>query len=888
MRFIFTVACIITFLLSLSLSCKKENLTIFDLRCENLENPIGIDNVSPRFSWKVRSAQNKTEQKFYQLLVASDATLLKKDKADLWDSGKTESPSSVLVPYNGEKLTSGQCAFWKIRIWDEAGRVSPWSPVSTFSIGLLNREDWHASYIGFPTEAGYSECPQLKKTFQLDNPGKQMFLHVNSLGYNEIYINGQKVGEGVLTPAVSQFNKRSLSVTYDVSSLVKKGENNLTLWLGSGWYTDGLPGVCNNGPLVKAQLEELSNNERKIILFTDTTWLGRKSGYTRSGDWRAHHFGGEILDGTVAQIDDPGNYENEKTWEPVNVISVPDYEVSPQMVEQNRLTETIKPINIQSLNKDTFLIDMGRNLTGWTEIHFPKLQKSQEIVLEYCDHLDKDGKFVNQKQIDRYIASGQEPEIFKNKFNYHAYRYIRISNLGEAPSPESITAYLLHTGYELAAGFQCSDPELNKIHDMIFYTLRCLSIGGDLVDCPHIERLGYGGDGNASTETAQTMFNLNPLYRNWLQAWSDCVRDDGGMPHTAPNPYPAGGGPYWCGFIITASWKTFLHYGDSLLLKKHYPTMQKWLEYVDTYTVDGLLKRWPDNDYRGWYLGDWATPDGVDQKAEASIDLVNNCFMVVCYDNMQKIARLLGNEDNAELYRNKKDQLRLKIHQTFYDPAKNSYATGSQIDLTYPLLAEVVPPELVNSVTQSLINEIENIRGGHFACGLVGIPVFTEWAVKTHAVDMMYSMLKKKDYPGYLYMIENGATTTWEHWNGARSHIHNCYNGIGSWFYQAVGGIQYAEDSQAYSKIFIDPQIPKGVSWAKTFKETPSGKIVVNWEINDGKMVIYTEIPVGIDAEIIIPSEVKKYKLEAGEYELTEEKHSVSIKSGIYKLEYSI
>lgn len=868
----------------------KENLEIYNLRCENLSNPYGVNSATPRFSWKIRSNKNGTEQHSFQLMVASDPDRLNNDKADLWDSGKIQSSSNILVTYQGKKLGSGSAGYWKIRIWDQSGKVSRWSPVAKFSIGLLNKEDWHAAYIGFPTNAGYSECPQLKKSFNLDKTGQQMFLYVNSLGYHEVYLNGQKVGNGVLSPAVSQFNKRSWTITYDVSSLVKKGQNNLVLWLGSGWYTKGLPGVVNNGPLVKGQLEKLSGNKRETILTTDASWLGRTSGYTRTrnSDWRSHHFGGEIVDGSLSKTDLSVENIKGRSWAPVSVIGVPDYEVSQQMVELNRITETIKPSKIIPLSKDTFLVDMGKCLTGWTEIHFRDLQKSQEIVLEYSDHLDNKGNFADQTQTDRYIASGEGAEVFKNKFNYHGFRYIRISNLKEAPSAESIKAYLVHTGYDLASGFQCSDPELNKIHDMIFYTLRCLSIGGDLVDCPTVERLGYGGDGNASTVTAQTMFNLNPLYANWLQAWADCIQDDGGMPHTAPCPYKAGGGPYWCGFIITASWNTYINYGDSLTLKKYYPAMQKWLGYVDKFTSDGLLKRWPDNDYRNWYLGDWATPIGIDQKAETSVDLVNNCFLAVCYDRMQKIASTLGKADDALIYSRKKDQLQRQIHRTFFDSSKNSYATGTQIDLAYPMLAGVVPSELTSAVTKSLFTEIEQNRDGHFATGLVGIPVFTEWAVKNQATELMYSMLKKKGYPGYMYMIDNGATTTWEHWNGERSRIHNCYNGIGSWFYQAIGGIRPDESIPGYKKVLIQPQVPSDVKWAKTYKETPYGKLVVNWEMKEKTMALELEIPVGINAGIVIPSGIKKYSLEGKEIDLSGESVSVvNVKSGKYTVTYT-
>jgi len=867
-------------------SCNSGNqLRLYDFKCENLHNPAAIDKTIPRFSWKIESDQNSTEQTAFQLLVASDVSLLKEGEADFWDSGKVESSSSILVPYSGKKLSSGIAAFWKVRVWDNHGNVSQWSEPATFGIGLLNSDDWQAKYIAFNTDAGFRECPQLFTSFNVEQPGKKYLLQVNSLGYHEVYLNGQKVGNGVLTPAVSQFNKRSLINTYDVSDLIQKGRNDLLLWLGSGWYTTGLPGVVNDGPVVRAQLEKVTGNQRNVIVATDSNWKGRISSYTRYGNWKPQRFGGEIVNGTLAkgdlQVDAPN-----RDWNPVSVIDVPAHAVSPQMAELNAIKDTLTPKAIIEVGQDTFLVDMGKNLTGWLEFHFPALQKGQEITMGYCDHLTKDGKFNDRNQNDRYVASGIAPEFFINKFNYHGFRYIRVTGLNEMPSSDSIRTYLVRTNYEVASGFECSDPDLNSIHNMLNYTLQCLSLGGDLVDCPQLERLGYGGDGNASTLTAQTMYNLAPLYANWLQAWADVEREDGGMPHTAPNPYKAGGGPYWCGFIITASWKTFVNYGDTLVLKKYYPVMQKWLGYVHEYTVDGLLKRWPDTDYRNWYLGDWASPEGIDQTAQTSVDLVNNSFIAVCFNDMQKIARVLGKTEDEKMYASKKEQLQKKIHETFFNKVSNTYGTGTQIDLAFPMIAGVVPENKWDDVQNSLYDETQTTRSGHFACGLVGLPVLTEWVTENNAPDLMYSMMKKRDYPGYLYMIDNGATTTWEHWDGARSRIHNCYNGTGSWFYQAVSGIHPLEDFPAYQKVRIEPQIPEGVTWAKTYKETPYGKLSVNWKWNNGKMEMELKIPVGEEAEVAFPENVKVYELNGKKQLVQNGNTGVTVKSGSYKISY--
>jgi alpha-L-rhamnosidase len=228
---------------------------------------------------------------------------------------------------------------------------------------------------------------------------------------------------------------------------------------------------------------------------------------------------------------------------------------------------------------------------------------------------------------------------------------------------------------------------------------------------------------------------------------------------------------------------------------------------------------------------------------------------------MQKIAGVLGKDADAEKYNTQKDQIRKLIQSKLFDPSRNLYGSGSQIDLTYPLLAGVVPDSLASEVRKNLLDEIGINHNGHFACGLVGIPVFTEWAVRNQEVNLMYSMLKKKDYPGYLYMLENGATTTWEHWNGARSRIHNCYNGIGSWFYQALGGIRLDEDSHGYRHVLIDPQIPEGITWAKTTKETPYGIIVVNWKTEDTRLNMKIQIPVGCNATVTIPKNNETYTL---------------------------
>lgn len=876
---------IVLFFFLLSASVKaSESLSVIDLKCENLFNPNAIDNTTPRFSWKIKSDRGKMRQEFYEIQVASESVSLVKGSIDLWESGKIKSSASVMVPYNGKPLHSRSLCYWRVRVWNEKGKASKWSNIARFGVGIIDNETIQGSYIGLSSEAGNNQTPLLRKKFTV-NGKSTSFLHVNSLGYHEVYINGKKVGDDVLSPAVSQLSKRSLIVTYDVTSYLKNGENDLLLWLGTGWYKKTAFNISCDRPLVKAQLDVLQNRNWKTILTTDNSWNGMQTGYTDTGTWQALRFGGEQFDANLMPADLNSTTLDRMKWYSVTEVDVPQHLASPEMTEPNKIQEVLVPTNIKQLDDSTWLVDMGKALNGWFEIRFPRLPRNHRIVMEYTDYIDKKDVFHNQDQSDIYIASGNGNEIFKNKFNHHAFRYVKISNLPAKPAEENIKAYLIHTDYRASSSFECSDPDLNAIHDMIQYTMRCLAFGGYMVDCPHLERAGYGGDGNSSTEAFQTMYDVSPLYANWLQAWDDCMREEGSLAHVAPNPGAGGGGPYWCGFIIMAPWQTYVNYNDSRLIEKYYPSMKRWLGYVEKYTVDGLLKRWPDTEYRDWFLGDWLAPAGVDAGAESSVNLVNNCFISDCFATMEKMAKVLGKNEDAKEYNRRRQDLNKLLQDTYYNADKGIYSTGSQIDLSYPMLVGVTPASLYSRVEQSLYTETAEKHKGHIACGLVGVPIVTKWAIKNKAVDFMYSMLKKRDYPGYLHMIDNGATTTWEYWSGERSRIHNCYNGIGAWFYQAVGGIVTDENAPGYKHVYIQPQIPNGVTWAKTTKESPYGPISVDWSLNNNTMNLNVSIPVGSRGTVILPENTVGYKLNGKSFSKDK---SVDIENGDYSFVISL
>ena len=829
------------------MACQDSSLLVVNqLQCELLDAPLAIDNTTPHFSWKMSNKQNGAASIAYQILVATELDKLNEQEADLWNTGKVVDESSNGIVYQGKPLATRSLAYWKVRVWNQNDMPSDWSQPTRFGIGLLTEKDWSADaqYIGIAQPDEKTQiAPLLKKQFAYE-PGKEtVLLHVNSLGYHEAFVNGKPVSDAVLAPAVSQFGKRSQIVTYDVTPLLKKGENELMLSTGIGWYQTHSKEVVAGGPYVRAQLDAVSAQGANTLVVTDGSWQASVSGRNTFGTWRPHQMGGEIVDARVTPA-----------WEAVVVAEIPAHQATPQMCELNKKIKSFHPIQAQKDEDGWYIYDMGTNFVGFTEVKMPLVADGQQVELHYDDYFLTDSiGFREGLYTDYYIGNGQKGGSFSSKFNYKGYRYLKIIGLSEALPLQDITASTVRTNYSGKATFACSDEDMNAIYNMVHNTLENLSLGGYIVDCPQIERLGYGGDGNASAVTAQTFFNLAPLYMNWIQAWSDSQRPDGGMPHTAPNPYTAGGGPYWCGFIIPASWHTYVNYGDMRLMERYYPVMQKWLGYAESYQVDGLLKQWPNTEYRGWYLGDWVPPMGINPQDPQSIDIVNNCFLSDCYGMMAKIAKALGKEADIPGYTQKQEALKTRIHETFFHEENNHYASGSQIDLIYPMLAGVTPSSLQDKVKEALFQETAGRFNGHIATGLVGISILTQWATQNQESEFVYGMLKKRTYPGYLYMIDHGATLTWEEWDGERSQLHNCYNAIGSWFIQALAGITPDEHVPGYKHIHIRPQMVEGITWVKASKDTPYGLLTVNWERKGNELVMEVEIPVGCVAEVEMP-----------------------------------
>ncbi|HMD70620.1 MAG TPA: family 78 glycoside hydrolase catalytic domain, partial [Bryobacteraceae bacterium] len=780
--------------------------------------------------------------------------------------------------YQGRPLPSGTRAWWKVRVWDREGRVA-WSGPAHWSMGLLRDADWQSRWIGLARPAGVKEgtplpSPWLRKTFMLDEKPARAAAYVNALGYYELYINGKKVDDAILAPAVVDYSRRNWVVTHEIASYLVKGPNTVALWLGRGWYVRGHPGVVYDGPLVRAQLEIALAGGRAVKVATDETWKAKASPITPLGRGTAFgDYGGERYDARLEQPDWNAVGLEDSNWEPAATFDPPPVATSAQMVEPNRILETIRPAKIEKTAAGGWLIDMGKNFTGWLEVRLPaNLAAGKNLKIEFADDPPAGNRYATFNQRDEYVTRAGAGQTMRSRFNYHAFRYAHLTGLEQAPPMADVKGLFLRTAYARAGQFSCSNELLNRIYRLVTWTYECLTLNGYVVDCPTRERLGYGGDAGTSLETGLFNFDTGGLYSRWAANWRDAQDPQSGdLPYTAPNyPDQGGGGPMWSGFVVTMPWQVYLNYGDKRVLETNYPMIRKWLAFAETKTEDHILEPYVGIGIRQlqWnYLGDWVSPrraGGPDiSRNPVSARFINNCHYLYTLDLATKIAAVLGKPADAALYTARADTLRRTLHEQFFDAARNSYATGEQPYLAFPLLIGVAPAAVRPAVLKNLEETIRVKNTGHLDAGMHGLYFLLKELMEEDRNDLIFEMATKTDYPGWGNMLEKGATTSWESWDGG-SHIHDTLISIGAWFIEGVGGIRVDEKSPGFEHFVLKPAPVGGLTFARTRYQSIHGAIVSDWRIESGALHASITAPAGATATLYLPSVAPEAITESG------------------------
>lgn len=859
----------------------QSSVTVGDTCCEYLKDPLGIDVREPRLTWKLEAVDPKArgqKQTAYQVVVASTKTLLDSDKGDLWDSGMVSSDQSVHVVYAGKPLGSGADCFWKVRVKDEAGVTSVWSKPGRWTMGLLEKSDWSAKWIGtdqvFKREGGFPPPdnkvpdPWLRKTFELEARPDRATVYVASVGYHELYVNGKRIGDGVLAPAVTNHRKRARYVTYEIADQLRQGRNVIALWLGVSWSifppykTDDKPQT----PIVLAQADIKLAAGGAVRIVTDETWRTHPSPNTLLGVWDFMHFGGErydankeIPDWAAANFDDSG-------WKAATVYS-PNLVLSAEMIEPNRRITGIRVERIEEVKPGVYRVDLGVNVTGWLEAYVHG-QPGDTIEFKFSERPSQE---MTNRLHSQYIIGPSGKGVFRNRFNYFTGRWITIEGLKYKPADDEIHVALVRTGYARVSDFQCSNDLLNDIYETTLWTFEDLSLGGYVVDCPHRERMGYGGDAHATTECGLNNYSLGAFYTKWSQDWRDvqggssawgvaanaAVKDtieSGNLPYTAPT-YWGGGGPGWSGYCVTLPWEVYERYGDTRILEDNFPTIQRWLAFVETKTKDNIMRRWGGE----WdFLGDWLWPgaQGVNGDTRETL-FYNNCYWIFNLQTAAKIADVIGRKADAEKYRARADEVRRAVHEEFFIPGINSYVNGFQAYLAIALLANLPPEDVRPAIEKRLEEEILIRRKGHIHAGITGGAFLFKTLLALDRQDLIFTMANKDTYPGWGDMLRSGATTMYESWDMDNSLCHSSYLYIGTWFIEGLAGIKVDPAAPGFKHFIIKPGIVDDPSLSGVGANYDSiyGNIWIDWSLT-GSLTLEAKagVPPNTTATLYLPT----------------------------------
>jgi alpha-L-rhamnosidase len=412
---------------------------------------------------------------------------------------------------------------------------------------------------------------------------------------------------------------------------------------------------------------------------------------------------------------------------------------------------------------------------------------------------------------------------------------------------------LVESDLEPAGSFECSNPLLNRIHELTRWTQRCLNLGGYYVDCPHRERMGYG-DGQVAAEGYMTNFRADGYYRKWLCDWRLRQAGNGKLPHMAPFGR-GGGGPGWPGLLAAITWRHYLYYGDRLVLEENYDAIRRYVDYLETLCRRGILRKYGGK----WdFIGDWVPPRrGMDTKRwpdTRMAELFNNCYRAYQWDLLMKMAEALGRQDEVGRCREQLGRIRPAVHRAFYDAANRRYVIDEQSYYVMPLMTGVTPASERERVFGNLEQNILVKNKGHLDTGMLGTYFMMEYLRQAGRNDLVFTMFNQTTYPGWGHMLAKGATTCWEQWNGHWSRVHSCFTSADNWLYQGLGGIRPDPAGPGFKKTIIQPAVVGDVTWVRCHHDSPYGRIVSNWKRAGKTLEMDVTIPANTSATVHVPA----------------------------------
>ncbi len=846
-------------------------LTPVQLRCDYVENPLGVDSTPPRLFWQLASSERGQLQSAYQILVASTAEILARDKGDLWDSSRVKSDATIHIGYAGKSLKSSQQVFWKVRVWDKSKKVSAWSEPATWTMGILAEADWRAKWIASPTNC---ETLLLRREFMVKHGLRRALVHVCGLGQFELTLSGAKVGEDLLAPGWSKYDKTCLYDTHDITAQLQPGQNAVGLFLGNGMYNVKETGrytkfVNSFGPLKAiAQLRLEYADGSTDIIGTDEHWRVAPGPITFSSI-----FGGEDFDARLNPDgwDKPGFAD--AAWSTAQVVSGPGGKLAGLSCAAPplRAFEILKPVSSHVLRTNTTIYDLGQNAAIMLRLAASG-NRGDIVKITPSELLKRDGSLDQRSTMDgrpiywQYTLAGDGVENWIPKFFYQGCRYLQVECIpaerdGKPPTVENLEGDVLRTASASVGEFECSNDLFNRIHTLIRWAQRA-NLVSVVTDCPHRERLGWLEQYHLNGPSLRYEFDLAQLFTKGMNDMADSQLADGLVPDIAPE-YPVFGGPFrdspeWGSAFVIVPWQQYEFTGDTELLRRYYDGMKRYVAYLGTKAKANIVSHG---------LGDWYD---IGPGAPGPSKLTPNALTATAfyfYDTwiLAQAAELLGKADEAEKFTAQANSIRVAFNQKFFNAAKGSYATGSQTANAIPLVMNLCEPTNRASVLNAIVADVRK-HGNAITAGDVGYRYLLRALAEGGRSDVIFDMNNQSEKPGYGYQLKQGATSLTEAWdaNPSSSQNHFMLGQIIEWFYGNLGGIAIDPTSPGFDNILIHPQPAGDVTWAKCAYDSIHGRIAVEWKKADGKFSLKLTIPANTTATVSVPTTSSKTVTEGG------------------------
>lgn len=833
-------------------------LNLHDLTIEYKKDPIGLDEVQPRFSWKLQSDAQSVRQAARRIEVETGGRIV-------WDSGRVETGESVLAEYLGPNLTPRTTYAWTVTVWDNQGETARAS--ARFETGLLHGAafEGRAQWITHDLTGEETACPVFTRRFTVDTPVTGARLYVTTLGMYEITLNGAPISDTYFNPGWTNYNKRLQYQTYALD--VHEKENIIAVTLGNGWYKGALgftpaSNLYGERTALLAALCLTRADASEEWIGTDTSW--------------------QVTTGPIrfSEIYDGETQDHTLTPPPPRPAVAFDYGFGTIVGQENepvRCLQRLEPVKSFTTPAGELVYDFGQNLTGWVEIELDA-QPGQTLTLRHAEALDENGNFYTgnlsfAKATDRYtLAEGHT--VLRPHFTWHGFRYLCVEGLAEGQDVR-FTACHLSTDLRQTGRFTCSDKRVNRLQQNIQWSQRdnFLDIP---TDCPQrSERLGWTGDVTAFCATAAFNENIMPFMTKWLRDLSSEQTDEDGMPQVVPNILGSGqdGACFWGDVATVLPWTLYRAYGDKRVLAAQYPSMVRWAEFIeDRCGENGLWQT-------GFQYGDWLGLDAeqnrlMDERKGATDDyfVANVCF-AWSLQILADTAQVLGYVQDERRWLLRREALIAAFQREYVTPT-GRLVSETQTALILALHFHMVPQEHRARLVDALVRNIDAHKT-HLTTGFIGTPFACLALSDNGRHDVAGKLLLQEDDPSWLYEVGMGATTIWERWNsilpdGSFNHAnmnslnHYAYGSIGNWLYTRLCGLEAIEPG--YRMFSVRPQFIKGITHAQLEYESIYGPIAVAWRCESGTITLDLTVPANTTARLTLPEREETLELGSGKY----------------------